>query len=94
MGRRCRLCATALAWDLILEVGVKFKIKISKRYNMIVSMIACGAALWMLVTRFGYPVEKIIEIFWVCLVFLIVVFLVTAPLALLLRWILSRGDDR
>ncbi|WP_188151549.1 hypothetical protein [Teredinibacter waterburyi] len=73
---------------------MKFKFKISKRYNMIVSLLACVAALWMLVTRFGYPVEKIIEIFWICLAFLVVVFLITAPLALLLRWLLSRGDDR
>jgi len=71
---------------------LKINFKVNKRYNFFVTLFACAAALWMMVTRFNYPVEKLLTIFWICLAALVLILVITAPLALLLRWLAVRRD--
>lgn len=73
---------------------MKIRFKVNKRFNTLVTVTACVAAIWMMVVRFDYPVEKVFEILWICLLAIVVILAVTAPLALLIRWLMNRKTDR
>ena len=72
---------------------VKVKFKMRKGSGMYISIIAGIAFILMAVTRFGFPVEKIIEFLWICFVMLVVLILLAAPVALLIRWWSNRHDS-
>ncbi|SMF40863.1 hypothetical protein SAMN02745866_02649 [Alteromonadaceae bacterium Bs31] len=72
---------------------MKFKLKIDKRFNLRVTLIACASAIAMMIVRFDYPPEKVAEIALISLGLLVFVLLLAVPAALLLRWINSRHDN-
>jgi len=72
---------------------LKVRFKVNKRFNLLVTLFAGAAAVWMMVVRFGYPVEKVLTALWFSLAGIVVIMLITAPLALLLRWWNNRDDD-
>ena len=72
---------------------MKIRLKVNKRYQFMVLLSACGASLWMMVVRFGYPVEKLIQGFWIIVVLLGAIVVVALPVAVFLRWLKGRKED-
>ncbi len=72
---------------------MKFKIHFQRRYSVLITIIACASSILMLVKRFGFPEERLLQILWVSLGLLLAIILVAAPVALLMRWLASRHDD-
>ena len=72
---------------------MKFKIHFQRRYSVLITIIACASSILMLVKRFGFPEERLLQILWVSLGLLLTIILVAAPVALLMRWLASRHDD-
>ncbi len=72
---------------------MKFKLHFQRRYSVLITIIACAASILMLVKRFGFPEDQLVQILWLSLGFLLLIIVVAAPVALLMRWLASRGDD-
>ena len=72
---------------------MKVKFKTRKGSGIFVSIIAGIAFIFMAVTRFDFPVEKIMEFLWICIVMIIVLVLLAAPVALFIRWWSNRHDS-
>ena len=72
---------------------MKFKIGVSKRLNVAVTLVACASGLWLMVNRFGLSVDTLIKIFWVALIFLGFIVLIAAPAGLIYRWYKSKTDE-
>lgn len=73
---------------------MKVKIRFNKRSNVMITLIACGAALAMMVVRFDYPAEKLFEALWVAVVLLGGLVGAAALLGLGLRCILILFEKR
>jgi len=58
-----------------------------------VTITACVAALALMVVRFDYSPEKLLQVFWICLILLLAILAVALPAALLLRLLGRRNDD-
>jgi hypothetical protein len=71
---------------------VKFRFKTRKASSIYVSVLAGLAFLYLVVTRFNFPVEKVLEFLWICFVLVVAIIVVAAPLALLIRWWSNRRD--
>ncbi|TVZ39118.1 hypothetical protein P886_3509 [Alteromonadaceae bacterium 2753L.S.0a.02] len=71
---------------------MKVKIRVSKRFNLMVTLTACGAALAMMVVRFRYPVEKLLESFWIVLLLLVALLAGAALVGALLYWLTNRDS--
>ncbi len=71
---------------------MKFKVKIDKRFNLRITLIACASAIAMMIVRFDYPPEKVAEIALVSVVLLVLILALAIPAALLLRWLNGRND--
>ena len=72
---------------------MKVKFKMRKGTSIYVSLLAGIAFIWLAVTRLDFPVEKIIEFLWICFLMLVVLILLAAPVALLIRWWSNRHDS-
>ncbi|WP_019601686.1 hypothetical protein [Teredinibacter turnerae] len=72
---------------------MKVKFRFNKRSNVMVTLIASGAALAMMVVRFGYPADKLFEALWVAVLLLAALVGAAAVLGLCLRWLMGRGDS-
>lgn len=46
----------------------------------------------MLVKRFGFPEEDVIQIVWICVGFLAAIICVAAPVAFFSRWLADRSN--
>lgn len=55
-----------------------------------VSVIAAIAFVYFVIDRFDFPVEKVLEFLWICVVLIVAIILVAAPVALLIRWWANR----
>ena len=57
-------------------------------------LIACFAGIWLMVDRFGVLTpQDLLKFLGYIFVLLIVVLVITIPLALILRWLQSRNDN-
>jgi len=72
---------------------LNIRFKVNKRFNVFVTVFACAAAIWMMVVRFDYPIEKVFEILWVSVVFLVGLILLAVPFAFILRVWNARHDQ-
>ncbi|MFL0799276.1 MAG: hypothetical protein K6L80_02395 [Agarilytica sp.] len=73
---------------------MKFKVRFQRRYSVMITIIACASSILMMVKRFGFPEEQVVQIIWVSLGFLVAIILVAAPIAFLGRWIAERADKQ
>ncbi len=72
---------------------MKVKFKVRKGTGTYVSFIAGIAFIIMAVTRFDFPIEKIFEFLWICILMLVILVLLAAPVALLIRWWSNRNKS-
>ncbi len=73
---------------------MKFKVRFQRRYSVMITIIACASSILMMVKRFGFPEEQVVQIIWVSLGFLLAIILIAAPIAFLGRWIAERGEKK
>lgn len=71
---------------------MKFKFKMRKGSGIYVSVLAGVAFIFLAVTRLDLPVEKILEFLWICLLMVVVLVLLAAPVALAIRWWSNRNS--
>lgn len=57
-----------------------------------VSVIAAIAFVYFVIVRFDFPVEKVLEFLWICVVLIVAIILLAAPAALLIRWWVNRKE--
>lgn len=69
---------------------MKVKIRFNKRYGLITTILACAFSVWMMVNSFGFPIESVVKIAWICFIFLAAIILISAPIALVGRWLADR----
>lgn len=71
---------------------MKFKVRFQKRSSVIITILACASSILMLVKRFGFPEEQVVQIVWISFGFLIVIMLFAAVIALFFRWLAIRQE--
>ncbi len=71
---------------------MKFKIRFQRRYSVFITIIACASSILMLVKRFGFPEEDVVQIVWICVGFLVAIICVAAPVAFISRWLSDRSE--
>lgn len=47
----------------------------------------------MLVKRFGFPEEDVVQIVWICAGFLFAIICIAAPVAFVSRWLADRSEQ-
>ena len=73
---------------------MKFRFKSRKASGIWVSVLAGVAFVWMAVTRFDVPADKVLAFLLMCLLMVVAIVLVAAPVALAIRWWSNRRDRR
>lgn len=69
---------------------MKIKIRFNKRHGLITTLLACAFSIWMMVRSFGFPADQVMKIAWICLLFLAAIIIISAPIALVSRWLADR----
>lgn len=73
---------------------MRVKVRLRKGLSVYVSIFAGLAFIFMFITRFNFPVEKVLEFLWVCVVLVVALALLAAPVALAIRWWSNRRNPR
>ncbi len=71
---------------------MKIRFKFSRRINVFITIFASCAIVAMMIVRFQYPVEEVLEILWVTLFFLVVIVALAAAIGFVFRWIAERRN--
>lgn len=69
---------------------MKIKLRFNRRHNTYITVIACAAALVMMVTRFGLPINVFLQYFIITLICVGVLLVLAALTGFLLKLILHR----
>lgn len=69
---------------------MKFKVRFNRRHNTYFTLAACGAGLWLMVTRFGLSLEQVGA--YALMIFALLFVLV--GMAALMAWCIRRFRDR
>lgn len=73
---------------------MKFKLHFQRRFSVMITIITCASAIYMMVKNFGYPQERVLEIAVTSVILLAVILVIALPVALLIRWVNNRrGRD-
>lgn len=75
------------------RIILKLRFKVNKKFNLLITILACASSIGMMVVRFDYPVEKVFTVLWISMGLLVLLIVLAAPVALLLRWFNSRSDE-
>lgn len=71
---------------------MKFKIRFQRRFSVMITIIACASAIYMMMKNFGYPQERVVEIAITSFILLGAILAIALPVALLLRWLSNRRE--
>ncbi len=69
---------------------MKVKFKFNRRYSMVITLLACASSLWLIMTRFHFPAEEVLNIAFICLVLVVPLILFAAIVAFVSRKIADR----
>lgn len=72
---------------------MKVSVRFNRRLNFVVLLFACAASIAMMVVRFGLTVDTIVQVAWIAVVVIGGIVIIAAPIALLIRWLVSRRDS-
>ena len=69
---------------------MKFKVRFNRRYSVFITLFACAASIWMLVRMFDFPLDMLVRIALICVVSMLIIVLLAAPIAFIGRWFADR----
>jgi len=75
------------------DVRLKIKVKINRKYNTFITVLACISAVWMMVVRFDFPIESVIKYTVISVAMVAILIAIAAPVALLARWWAERKNS-
>ena len=71
---------------------MKFKIRFQRRFSVMITIIACASAIYMMVKNFGFPQERVLEIAVTSVILLGAILVIALPVALVIRWVNNRRE--
>ncbi len=71
---------------------MKFKVHFQRRLSVIITIFACASSILMMVKRFGFPEEEVINSIWISAGFLVVIIFIAVIIAFVIRLISDKRE--